>query len=697
MRALLGVMLGAVLLLVPLTSNAAGLLIADGGFGGVLEIEEHEVQVTVNNGIAVTTVTQIFRNTENRQVEALYSFPVPKNASVANFSMWIGGKEMVGEVLEKKRAREIYDSYKQQRRDPGLLEQTDYKTFEMRIFPIAAGASQKVQVVYYQELDMDADWATWVYPLATVTRNEMDQRTRGKFALTLDVKSAVPVVELESPSHPEAFAIAQFAPGYLQASLETVEGDLARDVVLAYRTSRANTGVDVITSRVDGEDGFFGLTLTAGEELGGATGGMDYVFVLDVSGGMGRDGKLSLSQDSIGAFIDTLGSEDRFEVIAFNVRPSRLFGNLRDVEDPARDEARSFLAAQQPRGGTVLNPAITAAYGYGDPDRTLNVVILSDGMTEQTERTALLELIRQGPTNARVFAVGVGNEVDRPLLRQVAQDAGGMAAFLSQGDDFERQAQAFRRKLMHPVATNLTITFEGDRVYDVEPRELPNLYHGMPVRMYGRYRGDGPITATISAGIQGRSSTRTVEVDLPRKDAGNPEIERTWAWHRVQRLLAEADRVGDRRDVIDEIVRLGEGFSIVTEYTSFLVLENDAEYRRWKIERKNALRLERDRTQQRQLREELAELRRMDASTERPAEPEPAALPAARPTPTTSSAPSAPSPTQGSRTSPSWDIDFGGGGGGAIDPISGAIGLALFGSVLAMRRGRRDGEEGSDA
>jgi Ca-activated chloride channel family protein len=52
--------------------------------------------------------------------------------------MWINGKEMVGEVLEKKRAREIYNSYKQVRRDPGLLEQTDYKTFEMRIFPINA-------------------------------------------------------------------------------------------------------------------------------------------------------------------------------------------------------------------------------------------------------------------------------------------------------------------------------------------------------------------------------------------------------------------------------------------------------------------------------------------------------------------------------------------------------------------------------
>ncbi|MCP4654317.1 MAG: hypothetical protein GY856_02740, partial [bacterium] len=86
-------------------AEAAGLLIADGGFGGVLEIEEHSVEVTFNNGIVVTEVTQVFRNTENRQVEALYTFPVPEGASVANFSMWINGKEMVGEVVEKERAR----------------------------------------------------------------------------------------------------------------------------------------------------------------------------------------------------------------------------------------------------------------------------------------------------------------------------------------------------------------------------------------------------------------------------------------------------------------------------------------------------------------------------------------------------------------------------------------------------------------
>ena len=134
------------------TAHSAGMLIADVGFGGVLEIKEHSADVNINNGIAVTHVTQVFENKENRVVEALYTFPIPKGASVSNFSMWINGKEMVGEVVEKERAREIYNSYKRRGRDPGLLEQVDYKRFEMRIFPIPALAEQKVQITYYQEL-----------------------------------------------------------------------------------------------------------------------------------------------------------------------------------------------------------------------------------------------------------------------------------------------------------------------------------------------------------------------------------------------------------------------------------------------------------------------------------------------------------------------------------------------------------------
>ncbi|MCC6488171.1 MAG: VWA domain-containing protein, partial [Candidatus Hydrogenedentes bacterium] len=440
---------------------AAGLLVADGGLGGQLEIRDHTVHVTINNGIAVTEVEQVFFNMEDRVVEALYTFPVPASASVANFSMWINGTEMIGEVVEKQRAREIYDSYKQQRKDPGLLEQTDYRTFEMRVFPIAAQSEQRVQIAYYQELDHDDDWATYVYPLATNARGGVDSRVSGRFSLTVQVRSEIPIVELDSPSHDGDVVLSAHSDSFQEASLESPEGSLAQDVVIAYRVTRPRTGIDLITSRQNGEDGYFCMMITVGEELQGADAAMDYVFVLDISGSMSADRKLDTSSNVVEAFFDVLGENDRFEIVTFNTEPYQCFQQLTAPEPAALEQARAFLGDQRPKGGTVLQAAMRTAYGYAqaDADRPLNVVILSDGLTEQRDRPALLELIQTRPQNVRVFCVGVGNDINRPLLEQLAEDAGGLAALVSRSDDFERQARAFRRKLTRPVATNLEVTF----------------------------------------------------------------------------------------------------------------------------------------------------------------------------------------------------------------------------------------------
>lgn len=672
-------------------AGAAGLLVADGGFGGVLEIAEHDVRVTFNNGVVVTEVTQVFTNTENRTVEALYTFPVPEGASVSNFSMWINGQEMVGEVVEKERAREIYNSYKQQPQplDPGLLEQVDYKTFEMRIFPIFAGAEQRVQITYYQELSFDHDQATYVYPLATSTRQEMDSRTQGRFAFNLDVMSEIPVTAVESPSHKGDFVVVRHAPTYYQASLETQGGDLNRDVVLTFETERPRTGLDLVVTREDGEDGTFLLTLTAGPELEGQVNGMDYVFVLDVSGSMSEDGKLATSRSSISAFVEALSSRDRFEMLSFNVAAESAFGGLRSADATARSDGAAFLRSRNARGGTTLRPAIELAYRYKDVDRPLNVVILSDGMTEEDERNILLKMIGQRPNSTRVFCIGVGNDVNRPLLQQIADEAGGLAAFISRGDNFARQAAAFKRKLTRPVGTNLTMGIEGVDAYDVEPRQLPNLFHGAPIRLYGRYRGAGPAQVRIQGTVGGEILDQTVELDFPEEEAANPEIERMWAWHRVERLLREAEKEGSRSGVIDEIVRLGEGFSIVTEYTSFLVLENDSEYQRWKIERRNALRTARDREALREVREQLETLRQRSALKMAP-EPAPVQIASSEPQPTVTT----PQPqvrTQAPQQPRRRSIDLvpsggGGGGGGAIDPLSAFLALLMAGLAFAALR-----------
>lgn len=689
---------GGLLVATATEARASGLLVADGGWGGVLDIDEHTARVTINNGTAVTEVTEVFHNTEDRQVEALYLFPVPKGASVANFSMWINGKEMIGEVVEKQRAREIYESYKRRRRDPGLLEQVDYKNFEMRIFPIAPHAQQKVQITYYQELDFDNDWATYVYPLATAPRPGLSARVNGKFGLSLHVKSEVPIVGLESPSHKDQFVVVKHAENYREASLETAGAELNRDVVLAYRIARPRTGIDMVSSKRQGDDGYFLLTMTAGKELEAAQHGMDYVFVLDISGSMMNDSKLQLSRDSIGAFIRELGKEDRFELITFNVAPQPLFKELRSVNTASQTQAYEFLRAQEARGGTVLRPAMAAAYRYGNPDRPLNVVILSDGLTEPGDERELLNLIQSRPSHSRVFCIGVGNDVNRPLLSQIADQAGGLAAFLSRDDNFERQAKAFRRKLLHPAASNVRITLQGGDAYDLEPRQLPNLYHGMPLRLYGRYRTGGAAKVRIQAEINGAAFDQTVDVNLPAHEEGNPEIERMWAWQKIDRLLKEADSSGSRTPVVEEIVRLGEAYSIVTEYTSFIVLENEGEYRRWSIERRNLLRVAGDRQQRDRLEAELAQIRERSLANIGPNLSDANRLASAESIGTKAQADPAQfdaSPANPVQASPGpRDLDFrpihsgGGGGGGAFDPISGTIAIALAGLGFAARRSR---------
>ncbi len=670
----------------PNTANAAGLLIADGGLGGVLEIREHSAQVVINNGIAVTTVTEVFHNTESRQLEALYTFPVPKGASVANFSMWINGKEMVGEVLEKKRAREIYESYKQVRRDPGLLEQVDYKTFEMRIFPIAPNADQKVQITYYQELDVDHDWATYVYPLATSTRKNVDSRINGKFAFSLETKSAVPITEMESPSHGGDFVVAKHNDSYYQASLESKTGDLGKDIVISYHLSRPQTGIDLITSKHNGEDGYFCLTMTAGEDLAKREEGMDYVFVLDISGSMREDGKLLLSKDSIAAFVNELDAKDRFEVMTFNVQPYTGFNKLQNADADAKKAADAFLSRQEARGGTVLNPAIMTAYKYAQPDRQLNVIILSDGLTEQQERQTLLQLIQQRPRNARVFCIGVGNEVNKPLLEQIAQDSGGLASFISQGDNFARQAKAFRRKLTRPAASDLQIDIAGLEMVEMEPKILPNLYHGSPLRIYGRYRGNGMGQITVRGSVNGVELKQTAKLEFPKEDLANPQIDRMWAWHKIDRLLKEADRNGSREAVIPDVVRLGEGYSIVTEYTSFLVLENDAEFQRWKIARNNLVRNDRDRNAQQLVRTQLDSIRNKAVADIGPVDPSAKSAAAAQPAVSASPQPGSRSGTTpqqvASSTPPSrqnQSFSFGGGGSGPVGPL-------FVGLLMWMRR-----------
>src|SRR6185369_8557942 len=126
-----------------LPARAAGLLQPKDSALPPLQIKNHSVKVVINNGFAVTEVDQVFYNPHDQDLEAIYTFPLPKDASLSELSLWIDGAEVVGEVVEKERAREVYQEEKKAGRDTAVAEKRDYIAFDVYVSPVRAKADTR--------------------------------------------------------------------------------------------------------------------------------------------------------------------------------------------------------------------------------------------------------------------------------------------------------------------------------------------------------------------------------------------------------------------------------------------------------------------------------------------------------------------------------------------------------------------------
>lgn len=615
----LGIAVAALLALAQ-PAQAAGLLIP-AGQNQSLAIESQKVEVSINNGVAITTVNQVFRNDAPQPLEALYTFPVPREASVSNFSMWINGKEVIGEVLERQRAQDIYRQVTRvERKDPGLLEMVNYKTFEMRVFPVPARGTQRIQITYYQPVDYDSGFGTYVYPLED-KRGAVTQLTK-EFSLLVDLKSDIPLKRVHSPSHGDALVTAEVGPGRYRASVEQPQGNLDRDFVLVYELERERMGINLVTSRDKGDDGYFMLLLTPGPQFDEPKKQVNVTFVLDVSGSMSVGGRIDVGRRAVVEALEMLRDTDTFNILAFNIAPKGLAEQPLPATRENKQRAIEFLKGQSPKGSTDIVPALERAFTMKVPDARNVVLLLSDGeATDLDSHMQFVNALRRQSQDVRIFSFGIGNDVNRPLLDRLSQETGGFADYVSNQDEVQRKVRLMQMKLASPVAEKLNVRFEGVEALDL-PSRLPNLYRGQQLVLLGRYRGAGTAKLTVSGEILGRPETLTAKLDFPEVDGDSPEIQRMWAWRKTDALMGQIREQGESDGVRKEIVALGTKYSIVTPYTAFLVLENEAEYQRFNIERLNARRIETERAaQQRQRQADVTAQTARDTSSSRDGQP----------------------------------------------------------------------------
>ncbi|MDZ4684274.1 MAG: VIT domain-containing protein, partial [Planctomycetaceae bacterium] len=163
-----------------------------------LTVGEHRVTVDIRDQIARTTIEETFVNRTAARLEGQFHFPLPPDASISGFGMWIGNELVEADIVEKQRAREIYETILREKRDPGLLEWTGGNLFKARVFPIEPFSEKRIKITYTQVLPLRANRYRYSYGLRSELLQKFPLR---ELSLQVNVHSALPLKSVTSPTH----------------------------------------------------------------------------------------------------------------------------------------------------------------------------------------------------------------------------------------------------------------------------------------------------------------------------------------------------------------------------------------------------------------------------------------------------------------------------------------------------------------
>lgn len=533
-----------------------------------LEIPYQRVNVTIENQVATTRVEQLFRNPNDWMLEGTYFFPLPPDAAVSELTMWVDGVPIEAKILAKDEARAIYDAIVRQLRDPALLEYIGTDAIQANVFPIPPGDERKIEIEYSHLLTAENGAFRFVYPQSAglYTQTPLDEQS-----IRVELNSNEAIRTLYSPSH----RVAVDRPTEFSAVVGYEDTGVipADDFELYFTVSPEEIGLTLLSYKEPGQDGFFLLLVAPGIEPGEVV-AKDVILVLDTSGSMEGE-KMAQAQEAAAYVIDHLNPEDRFALVSFSTGVSLYEPELLPADQPG--DYRQYIDSLSAVGGTNISGALLEAANLVE-ERPTTVIFLTDGLATEgiTDTSLLLDTVGQAmPDHARVFAFGVGDDVDTVLLDTMAAAQRGTTTYVRPGQAVDEAVSAFYAKVGSPVLTDIALDTGDIRTEQVYPSDLPDLFAGTQLVVAGRYRDGGPATITLTGNANGRAQTFIYADQRFRDEGGEAFIPRLWATRAIGHLMQQIRLHGEDPELVQSIVSLSTRYGIITPYTSFLIEEDD--------------------------------------------------------------------------------------------------------------------------
>lgn len=537
-------------------------------------LKSHRVKAIIENQVATTTVEQEFINEGSGPAEGEYLFPLPVGAAVSNLTMFIDGVAIQAQLLDATQAAQIYNETVRKLRDPALLQYVGRTAIQAKVFPIPPGQSRKIQLTYSHIVAAENGLIQYQYPLKADYVSNLPAR---EVSLSVEVSSKDPISTVYSPD--SRVSIFRTDERKFKAGFEATNFRAVDDFALFYGVAASDISANLLTYRASaGEDGFFMLMLSPPFRVDTKKiTPKDVIIVLDQSGSM-QGKKWDQARAAVKYVLDRLNPEDRFNVVTFSTG-YRMYAKTLQKVDQAADGA-AWVGGLQAEGGTNIDEGLAQGLNFVDAARTTNILFLTDGIPTEGETNVprLLEKLRARiKPNVRLFAFGVGDDVNTFLLDTLSSENRGQSVYVRPSESIEAKVSGLYNKITAPVLADVKLDFGDLLVEDVYPAlPLPDMFAGTQLIVTGRYRKQGTATITLTGTQNGQAQTFTyADQKFPENAGGQPFVARLWATRKIGALLNTIRLKGETKELVDSVVALSRRYGIITPYTSFLIQEDD--------------------------------------------------------------------------------------------------------------------------
>ena len=537
-------------------------------------------------GIARLVLEQHFKNPYKETLAITYRMPLPAEGAVSAYSFEVGDRRIHGEIDTKQKARERFTTAVAKGHTAALLEESRGNIFTQEIGNVPPETDLTVRIVVEQRLDWtpEGGWElrfpTVIGPRYLSSRDSaQDARDVGiqvanaelpfRIAIEIDVKDVVSEGgRITSPSHTVAVSGTSVKLGAAAGAR------LDRDIVLRWPVAARSVGASCAVARPSASEphaayGYALVTVVPPAPAERARPvARDLIVLLDTSGSMSGS-PLGQAKRAVCALLDTLGPQDRFEVIEFSNVPRRYKEGPLAADPAAKRDVIAWVKKLEAGGATEMYTAIQDSLSALRQNAQRQVLLVTDGYIGGEAQ--IIQLLHERfPKSCRLHVLGVGSAVNRSLSGPLARAGRGVEVLIGLEEDVEKCTDTLCRRMNAPILTDVTV--DGPALLEHAPAMLPDVFQGAPLLVAAKVSPAGGTLRVRGTTADGAWET---EVQVPATSAGqgSPAVVSLFARECVADLETRWAIGADVGRIDKDIERIGLVFKIATRLTSFVAVD----------------------------------------------------------------------------------------------------------------------------